>query len=77
MSLPLHGALDYSIPLCRTGGYRFYISDKLSFENCIFMSIEHGPVGNKFPVDYTSLALYYSDTPVKEYTEPTNELFYT
>ncbi len=32
MSLPLHGALDYSLPFCRTGGYRFYISDKLSFE---------------------------------------------
>ena len=38
------------------------------------MSIEHGPAGNKFPVDYTSLAFYYSDAPVKESTAPTNEL---
>jgi len=74
MSLPLHGALDYSLPFCRTGGYRFYISDKLSFEKSIFQSIEHGPAGNLFPVDYTSLALYYSGFPVSELTLPTNEL---
>jgi hypothetical protein len=74
MSLPLHGAMDYSLPFCRTGGYRFYISDKLSFENNFFMSIEHGPAGNKFPVDYTSLALYYSDAPAIESTAPDNEL---
>jgi hypothetical protein len=74
MSLPLHGALDYSLPFCRTGGYRLYISDKLSFENSFFQSIEHGPIGNKFPVDYTSVALYYSNTPIKEYIEPTSEL---
>jgi hypothetical protein len=74
MSLPLHGALDYSLPFCRTGAYRFYISDKLSFEKRFYMSIEHGPAGNKFPVDYTSLALYYSDSPAKQYIVPTNEL---
>jgi hypothetical protein len=74
MSLPLHGALDYSLPFCRTGGYRFYISDKLSFEKSIFQSIEHGPVGNLIPVDYTSLALYYSGSPVGDVTLPTNEL---
>ena len=73
MSLPLHGALDYSLPFCRTGGYRLYLSDKLSFENSFFMSIEHGPAGNKFPVDYTSLALYYSNTPAIESAAPTNE----
>ena len=74
MSLPLHGALDYSLPYCRTGGYRLYISDKLSFEKSIFQSIEHGPVGNEFPVDYMSLALYYSNAQVMEFTEPTAEL---
>ncbi len=73
MSLPLHGALDYSLPFCRTGGYRLYLSDKLSFENSFYMSIEHGPAGNKFPVDYTSLALYYSDSPAIESAAPTNE----
>ncbi len=72
MSLPIHGALDYSLPFCRTGGYRFYLSDKLSFEKNFYMSIEHGPAGNKFPVDYTSLALYYSDSPANEVTKPVN-----
>jgi len=74
MSLPLHGALDYSLPFGRTGGYRLFITDKLSFEKSLFHSMEHGPAGNKFPVDYTSLGLYYSDTPVSEIIQPTNEL---
>jgi len=74
MSLPLHGALDYSLPFCRTGGYRFYITDKLSFEKSFYMSMEHGPAGNEFPVEYTSLALYYSDSPVSSLAPPSNEL---
>jgi hypothetical protein len=74
MSLPLHGALDYSLPFARTGGYRFYLGDKLSFNSHIFHSIEHGPEGNKVPVDYTSMALYYSDTPVAEIIKPANQL---
>lgn len=63
MSLPTHGALDYSLPYCRTGGYRLYLSDKISFERSIFHSIEHGPAHNEVPVIYTSLAFYYCDTP--------------
>jgi hypothetical protein len=74
MSLPLHGSLDYSLPFCRTGGYRLYLSDKLSFEKSFYHSIEHGPAGNEFPVDYTSLGLYYSDSPVKEIKTPSAEL---
>lgn len=74
MSLPIHGSLDYSLPFCRTGGYRLYLSDKLSFEKGFFHSIEHGPVGNDFPVDYTSLGLYYSDSPAKEIMQPSEEL---
>ncbi len=62
-SLPVHGALAYSIPLAHTGGYRFYISDKLSFENNFNLEIEHGPENNLIPVDYTSVAFYYCDTP--------------
>lgn len=63
MSLPLHGALDYSLPLSRTGGYRFYMADKVSFAEGIRQTIEHGPEGNRVPVDYTSVAFYYGDTP--------------
>lgn len=62
-SLPVHGALAYSIPLAHTGGYRLYVSDKLSFENNFNLAIEHGPENNLIPVDYTSVAFYYCDTP--------------
>jgi len=74
MSLPVHGSLDYSLPFCRTGGYRLFLTDKISFEKSFFHSIEHGPTGNAFPSDYTSLGLYYSDTPAEEVTIPTNNL---
>jgi D-arabinan exo alpha-(1,3)/(1,5)-arabinofuranosidase (non-reducing end) len=74
MSLPLQGALDYSLPFCRTGGYRFYMGDKISFEKNIYESIEHGPVHNSIPVDYTSLAFYYCNTPPQYYLKPLNEL---
>ncbi len=56
------------------GGYRLFITDKLSFEKNIHHSIEHGPVGNRFPVDYTSLAFYFSDSPPEEVMEPSLEL---
>lgn len=72
MSLPLHGALDYSLPFARTGGYRLYLNDKLSFSNNIYHSIEHGPEGNKIPVDYTSVALYYADAPPQTVMKPDN-----
>ncbi|HEY4325985.1 MAG TPA: glycoside hydrolase family 172 protein [Mucilaginibacter sp.] len=74
MSLPLHGALDYSLPFARTGGYRLYLDDKISFNNHISHSIEHGPQGNKVPVVYTSMALYYSADPANKITPPINRL---
>jgi hypothetical protein len=63
MSLPLSGALEYSLPLCRTGGYRLFIGDKISFEKAFFHSIEHGPEHNAAPSDYTSVAYYYCSQP--------------
>ncbi|SEL64499.1 Protein of unknown function [Chitinophaga rupis] len=72
-SLPLHGALEYSLPLCRTGGYRLFLSDKIPFEKNIFQSIEHGLSAKGFPVDYTSLSFYYGDR-VNASQQPTNEL---
>jgi len=74
MSLPLHGALDYSLPLSRTGAYRLYLNDKLSFDKSIFQSIEHGPEGNDVPADYTSVALYYADAPPSALIKPTDAL---
>ncbi len=71
ISLPLHGCLDYSLPMNRTGGYRFFLADKMSFEQEIFHGMEHGPEGNQFPVDYTSVAYFYLDRPLKSRIEPT------
>ncbi len=74
VSLPIHGCLDYSLPMSRTGGYRFYMADKLTFEKEFYIGIEHGAVGNTYPVDYTSVAYYYSDTPKLQAMEPTDKL---
>jgi Protein of unknown function (DUF2961) len=74
LGLALHGCMDYSLPFCRTAAYRFYLSDKLSFENSFFHSIEHGPAGNQVPVDYTSLAFYYADRAPASFTRPVDEL---
>ncbi|MGI6242468.1 MAG: glycoside hydrolase family 172 protein [Prevotella sp.] len=73
VSLPIHGSLDYSLPMARTGGYRFHLSDKMSFEKEIFHGMEHGPERNNFPVDYTSVAMFYSDTPLTGKQEPQGE----
>jgi hypothetical protein len=74
MSLPIHGALDYSLAFCRTGGYRLYLNDKISFDKSIFQSIEHGPVNNSIPAAYTSVGLYYCDRSPSSILKPDNEL---
>ncbi len=74
MSLPLHGSLDYSLPFAHTGGYRLFLSDKMSFEKSIYHTIEHGPVNNNFPVDYTSVAMYYAAAPISPSEIPSNDL---
>ncbi len=67
-SLPTHGCLGYDLPLSRTGGYRHFISDKLSFQKDFKLTIEHGPVGNKFPVDYSSVSFYYAEKALQQKT---------
>ena len=74
VSLPIHGSLDYTLPMSRTGAYRFYLTDKLTFEKEIFHTIEHGPEHNRFPVDYTSIAFYYGSKPASNAIKPTEEL---
>jgi len=71
---PIHGCLGFSVPMARTGGYRFYLSDKLSFGEEFYTGIEHGEVGNTEPVDYTSVAFFYSDTPPGQQMEPSEDL---
>ena len=73
-SMPLHGCLDYSLPMARTGGYRFYMGDKMSFSQEFFTGIEHGPVGNRYPVDYTSVAYFYGESPDEEQMAPVERL---
>ncbi|NQD72641.1 DUF2961 domain-containing protein [Sphingobacterium shayense] len=74
ISLPIHGSLAYSLPMARTGGYRLFMSDKMPFEEQINHVIEHGPEGNEFPVDYTSVAMFYGAQPLENKVAPTDEL---
>lgn len=60
----LSGCLDYTLPLSRTGGYRFFLTDKMPFNKSILHQIEHGPERNNRAVQYTSVAMYYADKPV-------------
>lgn len=61
VSLPLSGSLDFKRHLGRTGGYRFMITDAYPFDRSILQTIEHGPVGNLFPADYTAVTFIYAD----------------
>ncbi|WP_300599273.1 glycoside hydrolase family 172 protein [Niabella sp.] len=70
LGAPLSGCLDYSLPLGRTGGYRFFLTDKMPFEKSILHTIEHGPVNNNREVQYTSVALYYAAAPIARSIEP-------
>lgn len=72
-SLPIHGCLDYSLPMGRTGGYRLFLSDKMSYENEIYHGMEHGGERNSFPVDYTSVSFLYAAQPLTGREEPTDE----
>ena len=74
ISMPIHGSLDYSLPMGRTGAYRFFLSDKMTFEKEIYHGMEHGEVGNDFPVDYATVAFYYGSEPLKGRMEPTEDL---
>lgn len=73
-SLPTHGCLEFAHATCRSAGYRFFIGDKLSFEKEIWHGIEHGGIGNEAPVDYTSVAFYYADSPSADGMAPTSDL---
>lgn len=59
-SFPLSGCLGYSLALSYTGGYRFYLGDKLSFTSSFYHGMEHGRQGNEETVRYKSLAFYYA-----------------
>jgi hypothetical protein len=70
MSLPIHGSLAYDMMTSRTGGYRFYLSDKLNFNESFKLSIEHQPdAQNNVKTDYTSIGLFYAEKPQYENME--------
>ena len=70
MSLPIHGSLAYDMMTSRTGGYRFYLSDKLNFNDSFRLTIDHQPEDKvNVKTDYTSIALFYADKPRFENTE--------
>jgi hypothetical protein len=76
-SLPFHGSLEYNLPYCRTGAYRFYLTDKIPFEKTFYHSIEHGPVNNIIPAIYTSLSFYYTDNAPVQSNVPNDVKVYT
>ncbi|MEP6467739.1 MAG: glycoside hydrolase family 172 protein [Parafilimonas sp.] len=73
MSLPLSGSLYYSTALSRTGGYRYFLTDKISFNTSLLQTIEHGPQHNLFPSDYTSVSYYYCDRNNAQTIFPNNK----
>lgn len=74
LGAPLSGCLEYSLPLGRTGGYRFFLTDKMPFYKSILHSIEHGPEQNNRSVNYISAALYYADNPIIKINPPSNKI---
>ena len=70
MSLPIHGSLSYDLMTSRTGGYRFYLSDKLNFNDSFRLTIEHQPEDKtNVKTEYTSTGLLYGDKPQFENTD--------
>ena len=64
MSLPFHGSLAYDLMTARTGGYRFYLSDKMNFSDSFRLTIEHQPEDKEYvKADYTSVGLFYAEKP--------------
>ena len=69
ISLPIHGSLEYNQMSARTGGYRFYLNDKLNFSESFNLTIEHQPeAGKNVKTDYTSVGIFYADKPQFENT---------
>lgn len=70
VSLPIHGSLAYDQMTSRTGGYRFYLSDKMNFNKSLNLTIEHQPEDKQnIKTDYSSVGLFYAEKPQFENTE--------
>ncbi|MFP5353571.1 MAG: glycoside hydrolase family 172 protein [Gemmatimonadota bacterium] len=63
-SFPLSGALGYSNPLARTGGYRFFLGDAYPWRRSLDFTIEHGEdVTNAIATDYAAVTYLYAPAP--------------
>lgn len=63
-SFPLSGALGYSNPLARTGGYRFFLGDAYPWRRSLDFTIEHGEdVTNAIATDYAAVTYRYAPAP--------------
>lgn len=60
---PLSGCLDYKKHLGRTGAYRIFLNDVMPYRQSMKLTIEHGPVKNNIPTDYTSVTYLYAIDP--------------
>jgi hypothetical protein len=60
LSFPLSGCLDYKKHMARTGAYRLFLNDAMSYRKSILLTIEHGPTKNAIPTDYTGVTYFYS-----------------
>jgi len=60
---PLSGCLDYKKHLARTGAYRVFLNDVMPYRKSMKLTIEHGPVKNNVPTDYTGVTYLYSMEP--------------
>ena len=70
LSLPIHGSLAYNQMTSRTGGYRFYLADKLNFDQSFKLTIEHQPQDSvNVKTDYASVGLFYAEKPQFENAE--------
>jgi len=60
---PLSGCLEYKKHLARTGAYRIFLNDVMPYRKSMKLTIEHGPVKNNVPTDYTGVTYLYSMEP--------------
>ena len=59
-TMPTHGFSKFLPP--RISAYRWFILDKIPFENQLTFTLEHGP-DNRFPAAYETMVYFYTAAP--------------
>lgn len=74
ISFPLSGCLGYQKHLGRTGGYRLFLGDAVSYHQSVLQTIEHGGEKNSHITDYCGMTYVYSERrPTVDLTPPALE----